>query len=211
MSEFTYQTEYALSAEEELRLLKLKTQEAKDELVEANLPNALAYVRIACLNLLPPDEQLSIAGTTLMRCVESFDFNLSQRLIVYARPFLKGAVRTAWRQREPVNYGDTIPEKCHLDFDAIDRALEGESPAPYDEIHIRELVRLIRPLINRLNEKQKEVVLFHYESGFSFSAISRFRRYGTRQAVQRIHRNALRKLRKWLMQARIYKALKEDH
>lgn len=178
------------------------------KLVEDTLVPATTYVRSVCRDRFPSDEQASIAGMVLMRAVETFNPKQGDFLI-YAKPALRGAVNQAWRDREPVSYGEEIPERAAdegLSAQDLEDSLMGSCDPDWRGIDIRERFEALRPVLKRLEEHELRVLILHYNAGWSFSLIAQRCRV-TRSAVQRTHAVALRKIRNLLIDSGKYKAL----
>lgn len=187
-----------LSAPEESRLALVGTPEAREELVLRSLKPALRFVHMVCRGSLPPEEMLSIAGVTLMRIVESYD-PVRGRLINYARKFLAGAVAQAWRDRDPVSFGDEIPDKeSEPDREQIEELLEGQVEPAWNQIDCNERMEVVRPYIDRLSDDETTVLVLTYESGFTYAATARLTGL-SRSMIHRRHDEALRKIRNWMM------------
>jgi len=171
----------------------------KANIVEEKLSESLSFVKAVCRDMLPADEQLSIAGNTLMRVVETWE-EAKGDFMGYAKPFLRGAVRQAWRDMEVVAFGDDTPEKA----DPLNppEALEPtEEDFNFSDMTTRERIEALRPYLQRLTEPERRTLVLVYEGGFSFQEIGDMFAI-TRAAVQRTHGKALMQVRNWLMDDR---------
>src|ERR1043166_8341892 len=197
-----------LTPADEFALFHSQTDRAAilEKLIMHNLREATDFVRKLCRNRFPADEQFSIAGMCLMKASETFSPQSEQDTFLnFARPFLRGAVAQAWRSREPVKYGDTIPEKpdpLNPPKPLVDEHIDPE----FGGIDFAERWAVVKPYLARLTNAEREVITFHYESGFSFADIAEMLGV-SRAAPQQTHQKALLKLRNWLMDDGVFKRL----
>lgn len=197
-----------LSAEEEKRLLREGTEEARLKVVQACMPQATEYVRTACRNQFNTTEQRSIAGNVLLTCVKRCNPEKG-RLIVYARPYLRGAVRRAWREREVVKFGPRMPDTSLPIKDEVEEALDRPDETLMKWVSISERMEIIRPLLRSLTERERLVLHLHYEMGYSFATIARVYLHTSREVANKTHQKTLRAIRNWLMDAKVWNDLKE--
>jgi RNA polymerase sigma factor (sigma-70 family) len=142
---------------------------------------------------------MSIAGNALMRVVETWDKSLGE-FMGYAKPFLRGAVKQAWRDREVVSYGDETPPKPDP-LNPPQPLQPVEEHFDFDDMTTRERIAMVRPYLARLNEVERRILVLVYEGGFSFQEIGDMFAV-TRSAAQRTHGEALKQIRNWLMDDR---------
>jgi RNA polymerase sigma factor (sigma-70 family) len=168
-----------------------------NETIEKHLPESLEFVKAVCRNTLPRDEQMSIAGNALMRVIETWD-GARGDFMRYAKPFLRGAVKQAWRDKEVVSYGDETPDKPDP-LNPPEPLEPAEDFFDFDDMTTRERIALLRPYLQRLTEPERRTLVLVYEGGFSFQEIGDMFAV-TRSAIQRTHGEALKQLRNWLME-----------
>lgn len=193
---------------EEFELFSSKKPDRDEQLILHALRSALDLTRKLCRNRFPADEQFSIAGDCLMRAMKTFNpKKVGERLDIFVRPFLRGAVAQAWRDREPVAYGEKIPEKPDplnppqpLERDVIEQ--------DFQSLDFKERWAVVQPFLAGLTEPERRILMLHYETGLSFADIGEMQNV-SRAAIHQTHFQALKKLRHALMDSGVWKNLTE--
>lgn len=196
-----------LTAAEEAELIRQDPTGGMENVLLHTLRPATEFVRRRCRNRFPEDEQFSIASQALLKASEHFSIEHNTRFFDYAKPFLHGGVVQAWRERDPVKFGETIPEKP----DPLNppQPLEPDSYVPdFAEIDTEEKMGVLRPYLAKLSEAERRVLILFFEAGYALVDIAKMCCV-TRSAIQRTHALALRKLRNMLMDAGLYWPMKE--
>lgn len=184
-----------LTPEREADLLARKDAEesAAQDLILHTLKAATRFASAVNRGAFPVDELFSLAGTALLAAVRNYRVGPEPvRLLVYAKPYIRGEINKAWRLRDPIDYGSEIPEKSP---DGGHESLSEEVVDPeFDRIHLREQWDLVSPHFYRLSETERRVLVLLYQAELTGAEIGRM--IGcTRANIRETRLRALRKLR----------------
>lgn len=193
-----------LSADEELTLLRQKDSsiDARNALVERTLKGAIRFAAALAKGRLPLDEIFSIAGMALMRAVRNYkpkDEGKNARLLTYAKPYLRGEIIKAWRIRDPLNYGELIPDKSLEPEPNLEDSLEDDSPGPdFDLIHQHERWEMVKPHFDRLSETERRTLILQFDARLTGTEVAHLLGC-TRANIREARNRALKKLRHALL------------
>jgi RNA polymerase sigma factor (sigma-70 family) len=190
-----------LTVEEELRLLGIKDKsiEARNTLVERSLKSATRFAHALLKGQIPLDEIFSIAGMALMRAVKNYRLNPTgnnARLLVYAKPYIRGEIIKAWRLRDPLDYGPDIPDKSsEPEPDLEDSVMSETSDGPdFDLIHMHERQKMVKPHFDKLSETERRILILQFEARLNGAEIARMLGC-TRANIREARNRALMKIR----------------
>ncbi len=173
-----------ISAEEEKRLFRLAKNwesgeeeaiKAREFLITNNLLWTAQFAKRLAKGRLPEDEVISAGNLALMTAVARFDPELGFRFRSYLGPFIRGAISSLWKSKNPVDYKHNFPkEPTGVGFlrplvDLIvDHPFEGEE---YRE-HI---IKILNECLKILSEREILLIRQVCKEGKSFAEIGRSR------------------------------------
>lgn len=155
---------------------------------------AVKYARKCCRGSLDDSELVSICYPALLQAAENYKARHGIGYFAFAKQYVRGAISREWRRRDVVRnssrYEDeeapAAPPKPHDELQPVQ--------PDFESLDVRERWDLIWPVMQkRLNDVERMVLVLRYKSGFSYEEIGRLRGV-TRQAIQRTHAAAIRKL-----------------
>lgn len=194
--------ESKLTEQEQAALAVQGTEAALTELAMDNIQAGFAYGRCYCGNRFQDDELLSAVYKALMAAARRFRPGRC-RLSVFAKPFIRGELHRAWKQKicigvplpiYPANDHNYAPTSD--DEDPGFKELECEF-FDYDAVDREVVVNRIQPWLSRLTKHERLIVDLVYYGGYSQTDAATL--IGVkRQALQQILRRIHGKFRKWL-------------
>lgn len=215
-----------LTRDEENRLAKLGTEDARNTLVMHAMHEALAYAYRCCRGNLPQDDLFSLCYDSLQAAAKNFKPNII-RFFSYAKIYVRRGIAQMWRSKDVVKnaslhetgfeasskprdhrsaggdreefFEDRDPqfhEDAHFD-ETFEEA--GSVEPEFEKIHLAERMKLIQPIIDRkLNEKERMVLDLFYNGDLTFEQIGKL--LGVcRERTRMINFQALKKIRNELM------------
>lgn len=193
-----------LTPEEELTLLRRKDKdvEARNTLVERTLKSAIRFTTTMTRGRLPLDEAFSISGMALMQAVEKYKLKEDRkpaRLLTYSKPYLRAEIAKAWRIRDPIDYGELIPEKTGEPDPDLENAVEDDESGPdFDLIHQHERWEMVKPHLERLSETERRILVLQFDARLNGAEIAKM--VGcTRANIREARNRALKKIRHALL------------
>jgi len=175
----------------EIALLHAKNFEA---VAIGAMREAVKYARKCCRGSLGDDELISICYPALLQAAENYKSRHGITFFAFSKQYVRGAISREWRRRDVVRnssrYEDEespiAPPKPHDDLQPVQ--------PDFESLDVKERWSLIWPVMQkRLNDVERMVLVLRYKAGFSYEEIGRCRGV-TRQAIQRTHACALKKL-----------------
>jgi RNA polymerase sigma factor (sigma-70 family) len=179
---------------------------------------AVKYGRRCCRGSLQDDELVSICYQALLHSARNFKPKRGGiSYFAFSKQYIRGAIAREWRKRDVVRNSSRHEteiisktprcHKGHWETETFEYSANQEKSGPphheafqtvlpdFESLDIRERWDIIWPVMQkRLNDVERMVVVLRYKSGFSFEEIGKLRGV-TRQAIQRTHAQALKKLR----------------
>lgn len=179
-----------------------------------NMREGFFYAKKCCRAMLPDDEIYSAVYEALCKAANNFKPG-HIRFFAYAKPYVRGALSTVWREKNVVKRGNnavkllsesdadmSITER-EEDADGITGILFREKHIPFppstepdiDSIQLREEYKLLEPLLRSvLTDKEQTVIALKYKSGLTLQKIGELLDT-SRPDIQATHARALKKLR----------------
>lgn len=177
---------------------------------------AVKYGRKCCRGSFGDDELVSICYPALLQAAENYKARHGITFFAFAKQYVRGAINREWRRRDVVRNSslheteviakNPCRHKGHWESENFEydsnEAKSGRNHEvfqtvlpDFESLDVRERWDLVWPVMQkRLNEVERMVLVLRYKSGFSFEEIGQLRGV-TRQAIQRTHACALKKLR----------------
>jgi len=189
-----------------LTLARYKTGAHREAAIEAlvlgHMRDAFFYARRCCRAQFPDDDIYSFCYRALSRSVLNFQPD-RQRYFAYSKPYIRGQIFREWRKLDTVKHSSLhesppVESENYGDDDDHRHASEEASPPEFALIDTRERMKVIGPLLDRLNAREREVLVLHYDKGLNFAEIAT-RRGVSRAAIHSTHSRALRRVRNWLL------------
>ena len=205
-----------MTREEEAALVTRRTEAALNELVMANMREALLYTGRVCDGKLSEGERVSLCYQEMMMSAPRFKPG-RLRFFAFAKAGLRGRMKTYWTSLKPVRNAETVsldelektpPEKfCQSrsrDDDPEtsfreDKTGEIEHPN-LDTLFVKEHLQKIRTALHGcLSDQQWMIINLVYQSNLNFPQVAKLLGM-TRSGVHVSHRKAIAKLRDGLAQ-----------
>ena len=191
-----------LTAELEDRLALTATDAAHVDLVMGNIKHGFGYARIYCTTRFDDDELLSVVYRAMIAAAPRFRPG-RQRFIAYCKPFIRGELHRAWKQKAPC--GIPMPEfspPVSGAYGPDDESDPGVIEPIYTTFNFHPLDReniqkKLAPFLNRLTTQERLVIDLMYTGGYGKSDIAELTK-GKRQAIHQVWRRAMRKLKMWV-------------
>jgi RNA polymerase sigma factor (sigma-70 family) len=217
-----------LSREEENRLAREGTEDARNLLVMHAMHEALAYAYRCCRGGLDQDDLFSLCYDSLQQAAKNFKPNVI-RFFSYAKIYVRRGIAQMWRSKDVVRNaslhqtedyepsrppdtrsmggdqgGDDYAFHCdgmvHGATSPFERSAElGVMEPEFEKIHIGERMKLVQPIIDRkLNDKERMVLDLVYNGDLTYEQIGKL--LGVcRERTRMIHFQAMKKIRCELM------------
>jgi RNA polymerase sigma factor (sigma-70 family) len=191
-----------LSWEDEQKLLRSKTTDSRDKLLQHTLKSATRFATTVVRGRIPLDEVFSLVSYALLLAIPKYRQRRGQRavrLLTYAKAYIRREVAQAWRARSPVNYKSHPPEEnLTVAFSYYEELSETVDEGPdFDQIDLNEKWQLVEPHLKRLSETERRVLILLYDARLSGPEIGRMLGF-TRANVREARNRAFRKIRKAL-------------
>lgn len=182
-------------------LARYKTGAHREAAIEAlvlgHMRDAFFYARRCCRAQFPDDDIYSFVYRALSRSVLNFQPD-RQRFFAYSKPYIRGQIFREWRKLDVVKHSSLHELPGVGDEDEDLDSSEETTPPEFGGIDVREKMKIIGPLLGRLNAREREVLVLHYDKGLNFAEIA-IRRGVSRAAIHSTHSRALRRVRNWLL------------
>jgi len=177
----------------EIALLHAKNFEA---VAIGAMREAVKYARKCCRGSLGDDELVSICYPALLQAAENYKTKFGLKFFSFAKQYVRGAISREWRRKDVVRNSSRYEDEDAPVEVVIRRPDDLKTVNPdFESLDVRERWDLIWPVMQRrLNDVERMVLVLRYKSGFSYEEIGKLRGV-TRQAIQRTHACALKKLR----------------
>lgn len=172
-----------LSDDDAKVLLRSKSYE---EAILGTMREALRYSRKCCRGQFEDGELISVCYDAMNAAAPKYNEKFGISFFAFAKQYIRGGLSKEFKKRDP-----------HQE-EKLEAAPEGSVELDFGNIDLKERLAVVWPVVERrLNPIEFLVVVLRYRSGFSFEEISRLRGV-SRQAIQRTHCQALKKLKRVL-------------
>jgi len=191
-----------LTLEEQNKLAQEGTEEALTALVMENINAGFGYGRIYCGSRFSDAELLSIVYKAMMAAAKRFRPG-DQKLISYCKPFIRGELHRAWKQKAPI--GLQLPEfppppsGVWSPDDEQDPGVVELAYVNFDYESLDKDVAATRlsPFLKRLTTHERLVVDLIYFGGYNQVDAAELMGVA-RSAVQQVLKRVWRKFKRWL-------------
>lgn len=214
-----------ITAARELQLLTEGGESNLNEVCLGFMREAFAYAKTCAKSRLEEGEIFSLCYEGLMQAASASHRSKrvnKSRFFIYAKFFLRGQISRKWKLKDVVRNAEShesldVPHACHsklnhdfwLDnghapayYEAIEDVCVNRSQIPLDDstatfqsIDLREKWSVIGPVLTKcLNEHEMMILFLRYRCGFTFAEIGD-RLAVSRQAVEKTHSSAMKKMR----------------
>jgi len=188
-------------AEEALLMVE---KDGPEELVLRSIPEALKYLVYLSKDQLGETELRSLAYQAMKRAVSIFKPG-TLRFFAYAKVYLRGELSRHWRELNTVS----IPQRKVRNFQIVSLGevpieQQVEEPVVFQQVRVHERMELIKPLLDTLSKRDREVLELYYFKGENLKQIGV--RFGVGpSAMQVVLSGILRRIRNTLLeQHRLY-------
>lgn len=190
-----------LERADETRLAKnirrFHREEDAVKLAMHSLCEAIPYVYTVSKGQVPQDEILSFSYRALNQAARNFKPG-KLRFFCYAKVYLRSELAKWWKEQDIVREASThespgLDSWAHL---PITPDTEENADPEFNLINIKERWAIVKPLLNKLTERERLVLEMVYIGGFTYTEISRLLvPRVTRQAICCCHERALQRMR----------------
>lgn len=175
---------------------RFRREEDIVKLAMHGLCEAIPYIYTVCKGQVPQDEILSFSYRALNQAARNFKPG-RLRFFCYAKVYLRSELAKWWKEQDIVRDASIheAPQEHQLGIAVADCNYDSADPE-FDLIDLKERWELVKPLLNKLTDRERMVLEMVHIGGYNYTDISRLLvPRVTRQAICCCHEKALRRIR----------------